>query len=292
MWVAYTGQDTLLSVAVTDTAVYVGGHQKWMQRRRQSGADQQAGQVPRPGLAALDPLNGVPLSWNPGRNPRGVGAEELLATDNGLYVGSDTEYIGDQLYRRERLAFFPIDGGTAPVSQPDPVLPRTVYRFNGTAMTAFTFTGSSATTPVTIPNPGGQNWNNMRGAFMIGNKLVYGWNDGKMYYRTFDGTTYGPAVLIDPYNDPTWSNVTIGGQHHDVPGPGPDAVHPDEQRRGDGLHRRADLLLAQRRAVLALVLPREHDRRGQGVRDLGRRRFPRRARCATSSSPTATCTPA
>ncbi len=210
VWTAFTGQDTLLSVAVTDTAVYVGGHQKWL-NAIDSGADAQAGQVPRPGLAALDPVNGVPLSWNPGRNPRGVGAEELLATDNGLYVGSDTEYIGDQLYRRERLAFFPIEGGTAPVSQPDPVLPRTVYRFNGTAMTAFTFTGSSATTSTTIPNPGGQSWTNMRGAFMIGNKLVYGWNDGKMYYRTFDGTTYGPAVLIDPYNDPTWSNVTTGG---------------------------------------------------------------------------------
>ncbi|HET9422298.1 MAG TPA: PKD domain-containing protein [Nocardioides sp.] len=209
VWVAYTGQDTLLSVAVTDTAVYVGGHQKWL-NAVESGADQQAGQVPRPGLAALDPINGVPLSWNPGRHPRGVGAEELLATDEGLYVGSDTQYIGNQLYRRERLAFFPIDGGTAPVSQPDPVLPRTVYRFNGTAMTAFSFTGSSATTPVTIPNSGGQNWSSMRGAFMIGNKLVYGWNDGKMYYRTFDGSAYGPAVLIDPYNDPTWSNVTIG----------------------------------------------------------------------------------
>jgi PKD repeat protein/WD40 repeat protein len=210
VWVAFTGQDTILSVAVADTAVYVGGHQKWM-NAVQSGADQQSGQVPRPGLAALDPLNGVPLSWNPGRNPRGVGAEEVLATDQGVYVGSDTQYIGDQLYRRERLAFFPQAGGTAPVTQPDPVLPRTVYRFNGSAMTAFTFTGSSATTPVAIPNQGGQSWSNMRGAFMIGNKLVYGWNDGKMYYRTFDGLTYGPATLIDPYNDPTWSNVSIGG---------------------------------------------------------------------------------
>ena len=136
--------------------------------------------MPRPGLAALDPVNGIPLSWNPGRNPRGVGAEELLATDNGIYVGSDTQYIGDGLYRRERLAFFPIDGGTAPVTQPDAVLPRSVYRFSGTSMNAREFTGTSATTPVTIANPGGLNWNNMRGAFMIGTKLVYGSTDGRM----------------------------------------------------------------------------------------------------------------
>jgi len=208
-WVAFTGQDSLLSVAIADTAVYVGGHQKWM-NAIQSGADQQAGQVPRPGLAALEPSSGMPLTWNPGRNPRGVGAEELLATDNGLYVGSDTEYIGNQEYRRARLAFFPIDGGTAPVGQPDPVLPRTIYRFSGTSMTAREFTGSSATTPVTIANPDGVNWNSMRGAFMIGGKLVYGWTDSKLYSRTFDGSALGPAVAIDPYNDPYWSNVTIG----------------------------------------------------------------------------------
>lgn len=209
-WVAFSGQDSFLSVAAADTAVYAGGHQKWL-NAIQSGADQQAGQVPRPGLAALDPTNGLPLTWNPGRHPRGVGAEELLATDNGLYVGSDTQYIGDQQYRRERLAFFPVEGGTAPVSQPDPVLPRTIYRFSGTTMSAREFTGTSATTPVTIANPGGLNWSNMRGAFMIGDKLVYGWTDSRLYYRTFDGAALGPQVAIDPYNDPYWSAVTIGG---------------------------------------------------------------------------------
>lgn len=209
-WVAYTGADSLLSVAVTDTAVYVGGHQKW-HNAVQSGSDQQSGQVPRPGLAALDPLNGIPLSWNPGRHPRGVGAEELLATEQGLYVGSDTSYVGDGQYRRERLAFFPLAGGSAPVTQPDPVLPRTVYRFSGTTMTSQQFTGTSATAPVTIPNPDGLSWSSMRGAFMIGRKLVYGWSDGRMFSRTFDGSTFGPAVAIDPYNDPAWSSVTIGG---------------------------------------------------------------------------------
>ena len=45
---------------------------------------------PGPGISALDPRTGVPLAWNPGRNPRGVGAEALLATTTGLYVGMDT----------------------------------------------------------------------------------------------------------------------------------------------------------------------------------------------------------
>lgn len=210
VWQAATGQDSLLSVAVADNAVYVGGHQKWM-NAIQSGADEQAGQVPRPGLAALDPRNGVPLSWNPGRHPRGVGAEELLATDNGLYVGSDTQYVGNGEYRRERLAFFPVEGGSAPVVQADPVLPRSLYRLSGTTVTTRQFSGTSVTAPSTVPTTGAGSWNNARGAFMIGAKLVYGWTDGKLHYRTFDGAAFGPDTVIDPYNDPLWSSVTTSG---------------------------------------------------------------------------------
>ncbi|GAA3551493.1 PKD domain-containing protein [Nocardioides daeguensis] len=210
VWQAATGQDSLLSVAIADNAVYVGGHQKWMNAIL-SGADQQAGQVPRPGLAALDPANGMPLSWNPGRHPRGVGAEELLATDNGIYVGSDTEYIGNGEYRRARLAFFPVDGGSAPVNQADPVLPRSLYRLSGSAVTTRQFTGSSITAPTTVATTGGASWNNVRGAFMVGSKLVYGATDNKLHYRTFDGTAFGPDNVIDPYNDPYWSDVTTSG---------------------------------------------------------------------------------
>ncbi|MEQ6902323.1 hypothetical protein [Nocardioides sp. YIM 152588] len=209
-WTAWTGQDSLLSVAVTDTAVYVGGHQKWL-NAVQSGADRQAGQVPRPGIAALDPVSGLPLAWNPGRHPRGIGAEELLATDDGIYVGSDTSYIGRSQYRRERIAFFPVQGGAAPVSQPAATLPRDLYQLNGSTITARTFTGTTATAPAALPGANNPSAASFRGAFMIGDKLVHGSTDNRLHYRTFTGTTFGADVPIDPYNDPTWSDVSVGG---------------------------------------------------------------------------------
>jgi Malectin domain len=125
-WVDYTGQDSLWSVAVTGTAVYVGGHQRWL--NNSNGYDYAgAGAVPRPGLAALDPSNGVPLAWNPGRNPRGGGAWSLLATSDGLYVGSDTDWIGNRKYKHQKIAFFPLAGGVAPASTATASLPGTVY---------------------------------------------------------------------------------------------------------------------------------------------------------------------
>jgi PKD repeat protein len=85
------------------------------------------GAVPRPGLVALDPANGIPLTWNPGRNPRGAGAYSLLATPQGLYVGSDTDYIGNRKYFRGKIAFFPLAGGAAPASTAVQSLPGGVY---------------------------------------------------------------------------------------------------------------------------------------------------------------------
>jgi hypothetical protein len=61
--------------------------------------------VPRSGIAALDPANGLALSWNPGRNPRGEGVFALVPTATGLWVGSDTDYIAGQY--RAKLAFMP-----------------------------------------------------------------------------------------------------------------------------------------------------------------------------------------
>lgn len=126
-WFDETGGDTLLSATSSGTAVYTGGHQRWMNNL--GGRDYAAaGAVPRAGIGAVDVGNGVPLSWNPGRNPRGVGAEALLVTESGLWVGSDTEWIGNRSYRRPRLAYFPTEGGKQLGLGETGTLPANVYK--------------------------------------------------------------------------------------------------------------------------------------------------------------------
>lgn len=216
-WIDYTGQDTLLSVAVTGTAVYVGGHQRWLNNTLGFDAAG-AGAVPRPGLAALDPANGMPYSWNPGRNPRGAGASAILATAQGLYVGSDTEWIGDFDYRRKRIAYFPLVGGAAVPATTTQDLPGNIYSTGrisaqglpvSTDLTYRGYDGTPVALATAFPTPGAD-WSQTRGAFMVNNTLYYGGTDGYLYQRSFDGTTLGAATQIDPYDDPKWSNVATG----------------------------------------------------------------------------------
>ncbi|MFG3581090.1 hypothetical protein [Micromonospora chersina] len=103
-WVNYTGGDTLLSVAITGAAVYVGGHQRWLDNpygRNSAGA----GAVSRPGIGAIHPTTGKALAWNPTKD-RGVGTAELYATDRGLWVGSDTVTVAGEYHAR--VAFLPL----------------------------------------------------------------------------------------------------------------------------------------------------------------------------------------
>jgi hypothetical protein len=103
-WINYTGGDTLHSVAVTDQAVYVQGHQRWLdnpQGRDSAGP----GAVSRPGIGAINTVTGKALpTWNPTKD-RGVGGKDLLVTPRGLWVGSDTNHIGKET--RERIALLP-----------------------------------------------------------------------------------------------------------------------------------------------------------------------------------------
>jgi hypothetical protein len=104
-WVNYTGGDSLYSVSATGSAIYVGGHQRWMDNPY-GHESRGPGAVERKGIASIDPGTGHATLWNPGRSPRGVGARALLATPIGLLVGSDTEYLAGE--RHARLGMFPL----------------------------------------------------------------------------------------------------------------------------------------------------------------------------------------
>ncbi|HEX4015472.1 MAG TPA: hypothetical protein VHX15_01950 [Frankiaceae bacterium] len=227
-WLSYTGKDSLYSVAVTSAAVYVGGHQRWM--NNPYGQDNaKAGAVPRPGLAALDPANGVPLAWNPGRNPRGHGADVIYGTKTGVWVGSDTNCIGPAspgsctgpgTYERDELAFFPYVGGTTPapnvVGGASQIWKAGSWTSASPVLTANSFNpATGAGHAIAAPSSGGIDWSTVRGAFMLNGRIYYGKSDGKFYYVPFSGAdhnpaTYGAETRIDPYNDPTWDSVLTG----------------------------------------------------------------------------------
>lgn len=213
VWIGDTGGDTLQSVADTGVAVYVGGHQRWLNNT--GGRDSAVqGAVPRPGLGAVDIRSGVVTTWNPGRHPRGIGAEALQPTAAGLWVGSDTNYIGNREYWRPRLAFFPLASGVVPAAGSTTQLPANVYlgspgTIGTNALSRRFYDGSVASATSAAPS-GGLDWSKVRAATTIDGDLWYGLTDGTFHRRTFDGTNYGPDLLVDPYNDAKWSEVQTG----------------------------------------------------------------------------------
>lgn len=103
-WVNHTGGDSLYAVAVTGAAVYVGGHQRWLDNPH--GRDSRGpGAVARPGIGAIHPTTGRALGWNPTRT-RGVGVKAFLAHRKGLLVGSDTSRLGREYHAR--VGMFPL----------------------------------------------------------------------------------------------------------------------------------------------------------------------------------------
>ena len=110
-WVDYTGGDTITSVAITGSTIYLGGHFRWMNNSNTPHGDAIGpGGVVRRGLAALDPQNGMPLPWNPGRD-LGYGVLDMVATTDGLFIGHDTNTVAGKT--EARVAFFPAAGGAS-----------------------------------------------------------------------------------------------------------------------------------------------------------------------------------
>lgn len=110
VWVNRTGGNSLFAVAVTGAAVYVGGHERWLDNPE---GDKSAGPgaVSRPGIGAIDPATGKALAWNPTRT-RGVGVQAMVTypagsgRPGGLLVGSDTDQLGHEYHGR--IGAFPL----------------------------------------------------------------------------------------------------------------------------------------------------------------------------------------
>lgn len=195
-WLDYSGGDTFWRVAITGTAIYVGGHFRWLNNPFR-GDNDGPGAVTRKGIGALDPINGLPLSWNPSR-PVGEGVFAFLSTPDGLYVGSDTDTIGGEYHNR--LAFFPVAGGTSVYVHNQATLPNTLYTTPPTGETSIAQRSFDGVTPGarTLLSTPTVDWSHARGAFYANGRIYYCWDDGQMFRRSFNGTTVGNAVRIFP----------------------------------------------------------------------------------------------
>jgi hypothetical protein len=199
-WVDPSGGDSFTGLAVTEAAIYVGGHPRWMNNPYNDGTGKTAqpgiGSVPRPGIAALDPTNGLPLSWNPGREPRGLGVLAFLATPEGLWIGSDTDNVGGEYH--PRIAFFPTSGGKVLEAPRPGRLPGVIYRTSSSqpGLVAQTVNADGAGT--VAPPGGGLDWSNARAAFHADDRLYVTWADGHIDSHPI-GTNgdLGPAERID-----------------------------------------------------------------------------------------------
>ena len=189
-WVAFTGGDTNYSAAATGTAIYLGGHQRW--QNNYWGRDSAGpASVSRAGIGALSPLNGMPLSWNPGRT-RGLGAQALLATDQGLWVGSDTDDIGGEYHAK--IALMPLAGGSFVPAANSGTVPGELYTIEqdgdlmSRAYDGSTFAGPQLKTAI--------NWSSARGAFMLSGTLYTGWSDGHLYRQLLNDNFVGTQKEI------------------------------------------------------------------------------------------------
>lgn len=108
--------DTPETLAVSDQAIYVGGHMRWTMAAGTVWTDfadgntdiQPEGTVVRDQIVALSPEDGTSLDWDPGAGGfRGVLSLEVV--DSGLLAGSDGNRFGGEIVGRHASFELPDD---------------------------------------------------------------------------------------------------------------------------------------------------------------------------------------
>lgn len=170
--------DSVYSVAITEVAVYVGGHFSWQESPTANvpwpGLDNVGygtGQglsgyglgdqvVRRDHIGALDPTTGTALEWNPGSTSY-EGEKAMLATPRGLFVGGDGNTKGGKPVGR--VGFFDLSQVPA-TSAVDTVLAKPIEGQVKPAGKPFDISGT-ATAPagvirvqLEIQNLGSRDW--------------------------------------------------------------------------------------------------------------------------------------
>ena len=211
-WINYTGGDSVYEVTVTEHAIYTGGHFRWLNNA--FGRDYAGpGAVPRRGLAALDPLNGLPLlGWRADRNPRGVGVFSLESEPEGLYIGDDTNFLNG--FEHLKFKFLPITENT--IKRPAvATLPTSIFTTNADALDARDFDGTTLGEPTSVIDTG---WGNTRGAMYLGGKLFHADDNGNMWLSLLnDDNTFGPRSLVDLFGltSSEWDLAQLSGMFFD-----------------------------------------------------------------------------
>ncbi|MCA2216467.1 delta-60 repeat domain-containing protein [Jidongwangia harbinensis] len=216
-WVNFTGTDSVTSVEVADGIVYVAGHFRWLNNA--NGSDRRGnGGIDRYGLGALDANNGLPLNWNPGRSPGGNLPDggtnwgpivwELWKGSNGLYVGQDSDGLGNEYHGRQAL-FPTASGRTVAVQDAPQGSPGFLYLGAGNGqVTKVPYGPDGLGTPAVVAQP---NLTSARSAFVVANKLYWSKTDvtapsGSVFsISMFTGGTIGAPWTGNSFN--SWYNA-------------------------------------------------------------------------------------
>ncbi|BFU43448.1 hypothetical protein [Krasilnikovia sp. MM14-A1004] len=204
-WVDRTGHDSITSLEAADNVVYLGGHFRWLNNA--NGNDKAGpGGIDRYGFGALDPGNGLPMAWNPGRSPGshlppggtswGPIVWEMWKGPSGLFIGQDSDGVGGEYHGRQ--AYFPTAGGrtVAPVDAPQAASGYLYLGAGNGKLTRVPYgpSGVGAATSTNQPN-----LTSAKATFSVSNKLWWAKND-VLNLSTFTGGTVGAPWVSSGFN--------------------------------------------------------------------------------------------